>query len=259
MSHLSLVEKQHQLLLRNAEAWPVREVHATTPFTSAPPTFSTLRRPLHYPRRKPLFKPPRYVPRTNCKPYAFLNASQCDTYHKCGRQWHFANSCHALAYFIKIYQELRQLRGMKRESHTFSILSNLHPNSDSPTKLDLDLALDVENYMVVSGTPQIVMEFALLDNASTHIILRNHDFFDFNPANTTWHTCDIITIAGKRNLKFWEGRATIILPRGFPLHCKSVMYAHDAPWNLINYQNLRDNQIHISTLTSHGKKNIDSC
>jgi hypothetical protein len=36
MSHLLLAEKHHQLLLRNAESRPAREIHNTTALTGGP-------------------------------------------------------------------------------------------------------------------------------------------------------------------------------------------------------------------------------
>ena len=90
-------------------------------------------------------------------------------------------------------------------------------------------------------------EITLLDSASTHTILRSREFFDFPAENMTWKNTHVTTIAGCKNLTFLEGDATIWLPGNHPVKCKDAMYAPNAPRSLICYQDLRANDIHIST------------
>ena len=134
-----------------------------------------------------------------------------------------------------MYKELKSLRDGKRETHTLDA-----PSLDSH-------GLDPENYMVTGGAPKNKSKIALLDSASTHTILQDPEFFEFKTRNEPWQTCEILTIAGKRTLKYREGRANIVLPGGAPLTCERAMYAPDAPRSLISYRDLRANQIHVST------------
>jgi hypothetical protein len=48
-------------------------------------------------------------------------------------------------------------------------------------------------------------------------------------------------------MRFREGRATVVLPGGFPFTCENSMYAPDAPRSLISYRDMRARKIHIST------------
>ena len=76
-------------------------------------------------------------------------------------------------------------------------------------------------------------------------LLFNLNLFNFPNDEGTWQHCTIITMAGSRNIRFWEGRATVILPGRFPLNCDNAMYAPDAPRSLISYKDLRARNIHI--------------
>ena len=100
--------------------------------------------------------------------------------------------------------------------------------------------------MAINEGIQIGANIALLDSASTHTILQNQEFFKF-PKTITWRKCDIITIARNQNIRFREGRTTTILPGRFLVICERAMYAPSAPRSLINYKDLRANNIHIST------------
>jgi hypothetical protein len=61
-------------------------------------------------------------------------------------------------------------------------------------------------------------EMALLDSATTHTILRDPLFFSFSGNNTeAWQVCKMLTIAGRRDFKFREGQAKIVLPGGATL------------------------------------------
>ena len=137
-----------------------------------------------------------------------------------------------LCYVIEVYKELQKLRSQNRESHAVQL--PFVPNTD------------VENYMI-SMTPMIQgIEVALLDNASTYTILRSLMFFTFPVNNTCWRTSHITTIAGKKNITFKEGTATVLLPGNHPMTCQDAMYAPDAPRSLISYRDLKANEIHVS-------------
>ena len=98
---------------------------------------------------------------------------------------------------------------------------------------------------------------ALLDNATTHSILRKSKYFDFEDCNPTWQICELTTIVGKKNFKFREGRAKLLVPRGTPLILEKAMYAHVAPRNLISYKNLRAQGIHLTTGLVDGEEAIE--
>ena len=101
--------------------------------------------------------------------------------------------------------------------------------------------------MALRGTSKNKDNTALLDSASTDTILTNSKFFEFKGNETSWQTCNIVTMAGSRKLKFREGRAIIGLPGGSPFICERAMFAPEAPRNLISYKDLRAKKIHVST------------
>ena len=72
-------------------------------------------------------------------------------------------------------------------------------------------------------------------------------FFHFQDNEKTWQHCTIVTMAGSRNIRFREGRATVVLTGGFPLNCEKAMYTPDAPRSLVSYRDLRARNIHVST------------
>ena len=98
---------------------------------------------------------------------------------------------------------------------------------------------------------------ALLDSASTHIILTDPRFFEFPKRQTSWQYCKITTMAASRNLKFREGRTNVIQPGGHTLICAGAMFAPEAPRSLINYKDLRANDIHISTVMDRGEEALE--
>jgi hypothetical protein len=100
----------------------------------------------------------------------------------------------------------------------------------------------------------LLAKIVLLDNAFTHTVLQDQAHFEFKTQNEPWQTCDIVTIAGKQNFKFREGRAVVILPGGAPLIYERAMYAPDAPWSLISYRDLRANDIHVSTVVENDEE-----
>jgi len=105
-------------------------------------------------------------------------------------------------------------------------------------------------YKMQASNPDV----ALLDSGSTHTILTNPKFFSFRNNEKSWQHCQIVTMAGSRTMRFREGRATVVLPGGFPLICENAMYAPDAPRSLISYRDLRARKIHISTEKERGEE-----
>ena len=96
-------------------------------------------------------------------------------------------------------------------------------------------------------TDGIHSEVALLDSATTHTILRDSSFFLFPSGHTdAWQVCKMHTIAGGRDFRYREGRATIVLPGGTILEIENAMYALDAHRSLISFKDLRVNGIHTT-------------
>ena len=256
MSHLLLAEKHQQLLLKNAESRPIREVHHTTqvsrefhvtdasPLPEAHVAEASRRPPRGYTKR-PVSKPQRYVARgTPHKPKPpHLSKVARGNCHKCGRKGHYAKECRTSTYVVELYKELQRLKGHPRENYNF----NIQPNQN----------LDIENYMTLreNGTPG--SKIVLLDSTSTHIILTDPRFFEFPVGQLSWQSCKITTMAGSRNLKFREGRARIILPARYPFIYKGTMFALEAPCSLISYKDVRVNDIHISTALDKGEEVLE--
>lgn len=142
MSHLLLAEKHQQILLKNAEARPAREIHATIS-TGAPAVHlseAPKRSPRGFQRRSNTrqFKPKHRDKKLRYDKSKHKNSKHStSTCHKCGRQGHFAQDCRASAYIVEMYRELQKLRNQHRESHAVSI-------PESPPYHD-----DVENFMVL--------------------------------------------------------------------------------------------------------------
>ena len=186
--------------------------------------------------------------------------------HKCGRKGHLANSCRTPEYFVNIYKELQQLKARQPKAHAL----------DAPTPEA------TENYMVSGPTPALAInsglasnsnidgkdtslreswlahsgqELALLDSATTHTILRDSLYFSFAGSDTdAWQVCQMQTIAGGRDFKFREGRATIVLPGGATLLIANAMFAPSASRSLISFKDLRANGIHTTTIVKNNKE-----
>ena len=184
MAYLLLAEKQHQILLKNAERAPPKEVHAVEipkrkpkdarpgkfrkgnqkwrrdkPTRSEAPESSTSKFRGKSNSRKPSTEPPQQEQRS------------C---YKCGRKGHIAKDCRARDYVASMYKELRLLKSQKRETHTFDAFS-----------LD-DMNKELENYLVsVPRFPVPDLVIALLDSATTHTILRSPEYFKFEGHRAT--------------------------------------------------------------------------
>ena len=226
MAYLLMAEKNQQLLLRNAEPRPVREVHTTTtqPVVVAPVPEMVVeahvaqasRRPPRGSHRKPYpshharesrdygkrdvhkgynkrdentrREPPRYR-ENQYKPRQSQPRQPQGTCHKCRRKEHFAKECRASPYVVNMYRENQQLRNQTRQSYNFE---NPNPNMDISPYTD-----DVENYMTLFETHSSNPNEALLDSGSTHTIFTNPKFFNFKNNEEDWHHCTIVTMTGK--------------------------------------------------------------
>ena len=142
-----------------------------------------------------------------------------------------------------MYQELKGLRNSPARQ-------NYHLEATDLTATEYE----VENFMTIHEQPMSSRDVTLLDSASTHTILNKAQFFHFQSENS-WSNCKILTMTGSRTLRFREGRATIVLPVGFPLNCEKAMYAPDAPRCLISYRDLRARNIHACT-TLQGSEEV---
>ena len=180
MAHLLLAEKHQQLLLKNAESRPAREVHVTIPVTRELPVTAPEAHATEAPRRPPkgftkrfASKPKRYVPRsTSQQPKHLSSKPSKGNCHKCGRKGHYAKECRASAYVIELYKEVQRLKNQSRENYNIDIQQ--------------DNTLDVENFMTVRGNLESETNQALLDSASTHTILTNPKFFNFSDNKSSW-------------------------------------------------------------------------
>ena len=136
---------------------------------------------------------------------------------------------------INIYKELQDLKSKStpREAHSLDFS---------------DLDSELENHLVSTNrlAPDS-LDTALLDSATTHSILRDPYYFQFEHSEFPWQTCELTTIVEKRNLKFKEGRATLLLPGGTLITLARTMYAPTAPRNLISYKDLRAQDVHLTT------------
>ena len=145
-----------------------------------------------------------------------------------------------------MYKKLCLLKSQKRETHTFDA-----------SLLD-DTNKKLENYLVsIPRFPAADPVIALLDSATTHTILRSPEYFKFEGHRATWHTSDIVTIAGRRNFHYREGQARVLLPGGTPVLCERAMYSPNAPRSLISYRDLRANGIHITTTQVNGEEVLE--
>ena len=77
--------------------------------------------------------------------------------------------------------------------------------------------------------------------------MRSLEYFKFEGHRATWHTSDIVTIAGRQNFCYREDQAHVLLPSKTPILYERAMYSPNAPRSLINYRDLRANGIHITT------------
>jgi hypothetical protein len=172
-----------------------------------------------------------------------------------------ARDCRADEHLVKVYKELQELKGKQRKVHTL----------DAPSLERTDL----ENYMVciqpiesaspeasvgsasMLRTSEVHHDVTLLDSATTHTILRDPKYFDFSGQESeAWQTCDMITVAGRRNFVFHEGPTTVVLSRGTTLGFPKAMYAPSAQRSLISFRDLRASSIHLLTTLRNGEETL---
>jgi hypothetical protein len=265
MSYLLLAEKQQQLLLKNAESKPAKEAH-TMEMPARPPRGPGKSQQKHHGRASsshPKAKSSNHGKSnsSNSKPYQPRTQPDIHSCYKCGRKGHVARDCQADEHLVKVYKELQELKGKQCEVHTL----------DAPSLERTDL----ENYMVCiqsieSASPEasagsastlrkaeVHRDVALLDSATTHTILRDPKYFDFSRQESeAWQTCDMITVAGKRNFVFREGPATVVLSGGTTLGFPNAMYASSAQQSLISFRDLRASGIHLLTALRNGEETL---
>jgi hypothetical protein len=253
MSYLLSAEKQQQILLKNTEQRPsAKETHTTELAARRPKGFKE-KQSRNNPKQQSSSKLKDRTSPSGSNPQRKANGGETRSCHKCGRKGYLARDCRTDDFFVHMYKELQRLKSKQPESHAL----------DTPT---LD---DTENYMVrlsdlgespeidVMGTALRVSmhtggihrEMALLDSATTHTILRDPLSFSFTGNNTeAWQVCKMLTIAGRRDFKFREGRAKIVLPGGATLWIERAMYAPSAHQSLISFKDLRAHGVHTFTV-----------
>ena len=130
------------------------------------------RRPPRGSFRRPQPKPQRGIQkrtqtRPRFPPRPFINKPAKGNCHKCGRKGHFVKECRAPPYLVNMYKELQHLRIHPRQNYNFQ------------TENPLSSTHDLESFMNIYEKQTSNPDVALLDNASTHTILTNLEFFHF--------------------------------------------------------------------------------
>lgn len=120
-------EKHRQLLLKNAESRPVREIHATsTVLTPERHVAETSRRPPRGYSKRPTSRPTMYVakgtPKKPKSPSFFKENGAC---HKRGRKGYYTKECRATPYIVELYHELQTPKIKTRENYNFHIHEDL--------------------------------------------------------------------------------------------------------------------------------------
>lgn len=177
MSHLLITENHQQLLLKDAEFKPAREVHVIVVAGLVGPAYAAAEgdaievhatEASKRSRRGSLCKSPpkssKYVARgMPHKPKSYPPKHSKGNYHKCERKNHFARECRAPPYLVNTYRELQQLCNQSCQNYNFDIHSLTN--------------LDVKNYMTIYGQTTSNSDVAPLDSALIYTILTNPIFF----------------------------------------------------------------------------------
>jgi hypothetical protein len=130
MSYLLAAEKQQQLLLKNAESRPNKEVH-TAELAARKPKGPKGKDSRGKSKQPPPKAKDRSSPSRNFHQKKTSEGEPCSC-HKCGRKGHIAKDCRAGDYLVQMYKELQQLKSKQPEAHAV----------DAPS------FEDTENYMV---------------------------------------------------------------------------------------------------------------
>lgn len=146
MSYLFLAEKQQQMLLKNAEARPAKEVHTmnmkevrqSNSVSTSQNKTGEQKQETHaseaprrkfktswHPKRKwnPSNIKQRYNPKSEKPESSTQSSIKKGSCHKCGRTGHYIKECRASQYIVDMYKELKSLREGKRETHTLDVPS----------------------------------------------------------------------------------------------------------------------------------------
>ena len=98
------------------------------------------------------------------------------TCHRCGSLGHIVKNCRSSQYLVNLYKELQDLKSKStpREAHSLDLSREAHSVDFS------DLDPELENYLVsTSKLAPDSLDIVLLDNATTHSILRHPNYFQF--------------------------------------------------------------------------------
>lgn len=176
MSHLFLAETHHHILYKNVEskhAWEIHSIIASETHEvnlSEAPKRSPREFQCPHPLRHSRFKPKDHKPR-NVNPKHKTHKRSALSCRKYGCKGHLARDCRASAYTIELYREYQKCRNPIMEAHEIFVMTLSDTN--------------VENYVVLKKVDSQSMEVVVLDNASTHTILRSQKFFEFPAGSMT--------------------------------------------------------------------------
>ena len=86
-------------------------------------------------------------------------------------------------------------------------------------------------------------DICLLDNATTHTILKDKRYFSY----LVMKEANVNTISGSTRLIEGSGRANLLLPGGTNLAIDEALYCSKSQRNLLSFKDIRQNGYHIET------------
>ncbi|CAN0883979.1 hypothetical protein LINGRAHAP2_LOCUS14704 [Linum grandiflorum] len=92
----------------------------------------------------------------------------------------------------------------------------------------------------------------LIDSASTHIILKDKQYF----SHLVMREANVSTISGSTNLIEGSGSANVVLHGGTKLHIDDALYSTKSRRNLLSYKDIRRNGYHIETIEEENREYI---